>query len=179
MSDPSIHTISPEAYAPLSPEEFSTLFSKVQEARNKAYAPYSEFRVGAVLLSTSESAADKYISGCNVENASYPAGICAERCALVKAVSEGITQFRAVAVITDMTDEACSPCGICRQMLREFAAPSKDGDGASDEENIRNGKDFMVIMFTANGEKIKIKSLKQLLPMSFGPENLGKSTVNN
>lgn len=176
MSYPSVDTINPEAYEPLTTTEFHTLFSKVKAARDKAYAPYSEFRVGAVLLSTSEDESSKYISGCNVENASYPAGICAERCALVKAVSEGITQFRAVAVITD-ENEICSPCGICRQMLREFAAPTVESE--KDVDGIKNGKDLMVVMFTANGQQVKIMSLKQLLPMSFGPENLGKPTANH
>lgn len=172
-SYPSFSTISPETYAPLSKIEFNTLFEKVKEARSKAYVPYSHFRVGAVLLSKD----GQYVTGCNVENASYPAGICAERTALVKAVSEGITSFKGVAVITDEKEAVCSPCGVCRQMLREFATPSKDEEDV-DGSGLKNGKDFMVIMFTADGEKVKILSLKQLLPDSFGPENLGIEPVN-
>lgn len=117
-------------------------------ARNKAYAPYSNFRVGAVLLTED----GKYITGCNVENASYGAGICAERTALVKAVSEGYKKFKAIAVVTDK-EEVCSPCGICRQFIREF------------------GPNLPVYMFTALG-KYKVMTLDELLPLSFGPEDL-------
>ncbi|KAF7498205.1 hypothetical protein DV113_003782 [Geotrichum candidum] len=93
-----------------------------------------------------------YITGCNVENASYGAGICAERTALVKAVSEGHKKFKAIAVVTDK-EEVCSPCGICRQFIREF------------------GPKLPVYMFTATG-KYKLMTLEELLPLSFGPEDL-------
>lgn len=143
-------------YSPLTESEFQEIFDQVQKARNFAYAPYSNFRVGAVILTTD----GQYITGCNVENASYPVGICAERTAIVKAISSGITSFKAIAVITDEEEDLCSPCGICRQAIREFAP------------------DIPVLMFTANGEKFKKMSLEELLPMSFGPENLGKKTTN-
>ena len=84
-------------------------------AREQAYAPYSRFQVGAALLGRSGTV----YTGCNVENASFPAGTCAERCAVGKAVSEGEKEFVAIAVIGD-SEEPCAPCGICRQVLVEF-----------------------------------------------------------
>ncbi|KAH6565433.1 hypothetical protein BASA60_009933 [Batrachochytrium salamandrivorans] len=91
--------------------------------------------------------------GCNVENASYGGTICAERTAFVKAVSEGVKTFLAIAVITDK-DTAISPCGVCRQFMVEF------------------GKNLMVYQFSKNFKVVAIKSLKELLPDSFGPEDL-------
>ena len=84
-------------------------------AREHAHAPYSKFRVGAAL----EDSAGKIHTGCNVENASYGLTICAERVAVVKAVSEGARQFRRIAVAAD-TDQLTPPCGACRQILWEF-----------------------------------------------------------
>jgi cytidine deaminase len=88
-----------------------------------------------------------------VENASYGATICAERTAIVKAVTQGQKNFKAIGVASDLT-EPCSPCGICRQFIREFSS-----------------LDLPVYMFTTNGE-YKMLKLEQLLPMSFGPEHL-------
>ena len=85
-------------------------------AREKAYAPYSRFRVGAALL----CADGKIYTGCNVENASYPCGICAERTAAAKAVSEGSRDFMAIAV-AGSSAEKCTPCGVCRQFLYELS----------------------------------------------------------
>lgn len=87
---------------------------KAIEASRKAYAPYSNFRVGALLLASN----GQQFTGCNVENASYPASICAERTALVKAVSEGVKNFGLIVIATK---NGGSPCGICRQMLYEFS----------------------------------------------------------
>ena len=87
---------------------------KAIEASRMAYAPYSNFRVGALLLAKN----GQKFTGCNVENAAYPACICAERTALVKAVSEGIQEFELIVVATKTGG---SPCGMCRQMLYEFA----------------------------------------------------------
>ncbi|KAG9245117.1 cytidine deaminase-like protein [Calycina marina] len=95
--------------------EFNTLRERSSAAKATAYCPYSQFRVGATLLAGDGS----YIDGANVENASYPVGTCAERVAFGKAVTEGKKGFRAVAVATDISPPA-SPCGMCRQFIREF-----------------------------------------------------------
>src|SRR5689334_20234481 len=95
-------------------EQREQLVQAAVAAARLAYAPYSNYPVGAAL----QSADGTIFTGCNVENAAYPAGICAERTALVKAVSEGHQQFTALAVATKNSG---SPCGICRQMLNEFA----------------------------------------------------------
>ena len=94
----------------------SPLVAAATEARERAFAPYSGFRVGAALLAEGGS----IITGCNVESASYGLTICAERVALVKGISEGRTRFTAVAVVAD-TDRLTPPCGACRQLLWEFA----------------------------------------------------------
>ncbi|THH08433.1 hypothetical protein EW145_g2721 [Phellinidium pouzarii] len=134
----------------------------IPPAKEFAYSPYSNFRVGAALLSTS----GEIIKGANVENASYGGSICAERTAFVKAVSEGVRTFTALAVTTDMPT-AISPCGMCRQVIREFCA-----------------LDMPVLLVPSNylydsfdePEKvpIKVRTVKELLPDSFGPEHLPK-----
>ena len=104
------------------------LYERACEALKRAYVPYSEFPVGACLLSVDGRTFD----GCNIENASYGATVCAERVALYKAISEGERDFTAVAVTSSLPDRAF-PCGICRQVLSEFAPdiavvlPGKDG----------------------------------------------------
>lgn len=126
------------------------------EARGRAHAPYSHFLVGAALLCGS----GRVYLGCNVENASYGAGICAERTAAVKAVSEGETDFCAVAVVGFARDAApesaglAYPCGICRQFLREFAVPG------------------MPVYVARTPADIESTTLEVLLPHSFGPEDL-------
>lgn len=139
----------------LSAEERMKLITAALEAREYAYCPYSKFRVGAALLSDQGG----IITGANVENASYGGTICAERTALVKAVSEGMRKFVALAVTTDVAGPL-SPCGICRQFIREFCALKTPiflvhGDWTPD-----------------NSEKVKELTLEELLPYSFGPEDL-------
>ena len=124
------------------------LKAKAVEMLDMAYCPYSHFAVGAAL----ECADGTVFTGCNVENASYPAGICAERCAVSKAVSEGHRDLVRIA-IAGKGPEHCAPCGICRQVLREFAP------------------DLEVICLNGAGEE-KSFTLSQLLPHSFGPESL-------
>ena len=122
------------------------------EAREKAYAPYSGFRVGAALLGKS----GKIYTGCNVENAAYTPTNCAERTAVFKAVSEGEREFSAIAIVGGKGDKIadfCAPCGICRQVLAEFC-----------------DEDFPVIL--GNPNDYKIYTLKQLLPFSFGKGDL-------
>ena len=103
--------------------DYEALLSKAAEARDSAYAPYSHFTVGACLLAQN----GRLYTGCNVENASYGATICAERVALVKAISEGVHAFSALAIVGGDAGEAgtfCPPCGICRQVLSEFCEPT-------------------------------------------------------
>ena len=115
---------------------------------DRSYSPYSKFPVGAALL----CADGRVFTGCNVENAAYGSTICAERTALVKAVSAGVREFVALAVV-GRGEDFCWPCGACRQMLREFA-PNL-------EVVVGNGK-----------KELTVIPLPELLPHSFGPESL-------
>lgn len=126
------------------------LIALAQEARTQAYAPYSNFAVGAALLSRS----GRVFTGCNVENASYPLTTCGERAAVVRAVSEGERSFEAIAVVTAT---GASPCGACRQILREFAGP--DGD-------------LRVIIADLDGNAAT-HTIAELLPRGFTPDQLG------
>lgn len=120
------------------------------EAKKKAYAPYSQFSVGASLLTKS----GKIFTGCNVEIATYGGTICAERTAIVKAISEGEKEFQALCCVADMEDY-CTPCGICRQFIYEF------------------GAEIEVIMANKDG-KYRSASIAELLPHAFGPHSLNK-----
>lgn len=120
---------------------------KAIEASRNAYVPYSNFRVGALLIASN----GQRFTGCNVENASYPVSICAERTALVKAISEGVRAFDLIVVATPTGG---SPCGICRQMLYEFSP------------NMR------VICVNFEGKITIDKTLGQLLPHGFRPNDL-------
>ncbi|KAH1016031.1 cytidine deaminase [Dendroctonus ponderosae] len=96
--------------------DIQELIREATEARQNAYCPYSKFKVGAAVLSTDGT----IFTGCNVENAAFTSGICAEKCAYGKAVSEGKIKFRAVAVIAQQESFFTTPCGSCRQFMSEF-----------------------------------------------------------
>lgn len=100
----------------LSPAD-CVLLDRAREAKERAYAPYSRFRVGAALL----SADGRVFTGCNIENAAFSPTCCAERVAIFKAVSEGVRSFTAIAIAADKAP--CTPCGVCRQVLAEFGDP--------------------------------------------------------
>ncbi|NLW21977.1 MAG: cytidine deaminase [Tissierellia bacterium] len=126
------------------------LIRKALEAQKKAYAPYSNFRVGAALLTDDGN----IYTGCNIEIASYSATLCAERTAIFKAVSEGHRNIKAIAIVGD--SNYTYPCGVCRQVIREF------------------GKGTIIIV--ANSEEdYREYRLDELLPHSFGPEDLYKN----
>ncbi|GAH82733.1 unnamed protein product, partial [marine sediment metagenome] len=93
-------------------EEYIKLVKEAEKARKRAYTPYSKFQVGAAVLCDD----GKIFTGCNIENASFGLAVCAERVAIIKAISEGSTKFEAMAVVGD-TDKPCSPCGACRQVI--------------------------------------------------------------
>jgi cytidine deaminase len=142
------------------------------EARANAYAPYSGFRVGAAVLASS----GRIYKGVNVENASYPCGICAERSAISHAISEGERSIKAVALVgasaetvnnaasegstasegpAEGSSEYCPPCGICRQFMREFADPAE-----------------LQIISAKSADDYRQWTLEELLPQSFGPDSL-------
>lgn len=125
-----------------------TLLKMAYEVAEKAYAPYSKFKVGAALL-TEEG---KVFTGCNVECASFGGTNCAERTAVFKAISEGYHKYAAIAVVS-AGESFTYPCGICRQVLNEFA-PDID------------------IILDDHGT-VKVINLKEMLPYSFGPSDLG------
>lgn len=120
------------------------------EAREKSYSPYSHYKVGAALLTTH----GKIYTGCNIENAAYTPSNCAERTAIFKAISEGDQDFAAIAVVTI---NGGAPCGVCRQVIREFAP------------------DLTIIVGNITGD-YQVLTLPDLLPDSFGPENLPRET---
>jgi cytidine deaminase len=129
-------------------EEKKELIRLAQEAYAKAYVPYSHYPVGAATLWSS----GKIFAGCNVENASFGLTICAERNSIFQAVAHGERKLKAVAIAVP-TETFPSPCGACRQVLREFA------------------EDCLVILVNGQGET-QLTQLKALLPSSFGPEFL-------
>ena len=110
---------------------YRELYKKAKEMLPRAYAPFSKFRVGAALL-TKEG---EVYTGCNVENSSFGATICAERTAFVKAISEGESEFEAIAIVC--SDGEAWPCGICRQFMREFCDDEFKIITGNDEESLR------------------------------------------
>lgn len=128
-------------------QELQKLIQAATEMRKQSYSPYSNFAVGAAVLSN-----DGYIyGGCNIENASYGLTNCAERTAIFNAVSDGKRNISAIAVVAD-TDRPCSPCGACRQVIGEFKIPC-------------------IIMANLKGE-YKTVTLEELLPFSFSNTDL-------
>ncbi|GBR43335.1 cytidine deaminase [Neokomagataea thailandica] len=124
------------------------LIDEAIKARSKAYAPYSRFSVGAAL-----SCEGGVYSGCNVENAAYPLGSCAEAGAISAMIMAGMRKIDAVVVVGG--DMPCTPCGGCRQKLREFSQPN-----------------MKVYMVNPQGEVLLVRTLEELLPDSFGPDHL-------
>lgn len=132
------------------------LCEKALEMRAMAYTPYSHFNVGAALLCKDGS----IYTGCNIENAAHTPSNCAERTAFFKAVSEGKREFAAIAIAGGPAEakelDYCAPCGVCRQVMREFCEDSFE------VILVRNKKDYQVY------------TLKEVFPMGFGPESLGR-----
>ncbi len=120
------------------------------DVRERAYAPYSGFAVGAALLSDSGTV----YTGVNVENVCYPSGICAERTAAFKAVCAGELNFDAIAVVSE---GAAAPCGGCRQVLAEF------------------GRDMTIVLMEPDGRERRETTLRELLPEGFYPESLPRN----
>lgn len=131
----------------LTDKQKTTLIQAAAQARRRAYAPYSKYAVGSAVL----SATGRIYSAANVENAAYPLTICAERAAIVKAISEGEREFAAIAVVSS---NGGSPCGSCRQVMAEF------------------GLDTLVLIATAEGVLLQEISVGALLPGAFGPQDL-------
>ena len=128
-------------------EEQQALIDLANEARRRAYAPYSNYPVGAALRTKS----GRLYTGVNVENAAYPHTMCAERVAMFKAVSEGETEFEVIAVVTN---NGGSPCGGCRQVMAEF------------------GLDTLVLIADGQGNLQKVLTVSELLPEAFTPKHL-------
>ncbi len=129
-------------------QRYDELVAAARAARRDAYVPYSHYAVGAAVLAKS----GKVYAGCNVENAAYPTSLCAERVAIVKAVSEGERELVALVVVTS---NGGSPCGACRQVFSEFAED-----------------DAVILLATTRGNRRKKFTMKQILPDRFGPEHL-------
>lgn len=134
--------------------QIQKLIRMATEQMSYSYVPYSHFHVGAALLGKN----GKIYGGCNIENAAYTPTNCAERTAFFKAVSEGVRDFTAICVVggkDGVLRSYAPPCGVCRQVMREFCDPEK----------------FVIILATGP-EDYETFLLKDLLPMGFGPENL-------
>jgi cytidine deaminase len=129
--------------------QWDNLLNLAVKARENSYSPYSHYKVGAALLTTSGT----IFTGCNIENAAYTPSNCAERTAVFKAVSEGERDFAAIAVATS---NGVAPCGVCRQVMREFAP------------------NLTIILGDIEGN-YRVVSLTDLLPDSFGPEDLERA----
>lgn len=134
--------------------QIQELIDKAISMMDYSYVPYSHFHVGAALLAKN----GKVYGGCNIENAGYTPSNCAERTAFFKAVSEGVLEFDAICVVGGMNKvlkEYAAPCGVCRQVMMEFCDPDT----------------FQIILATSK-DQYEIFTLKELLPLGFGPNNL-------
>ena len=128
--------------------DLENLVAKARIARKNAYVPYSHYKVGAAVLTKS----GKVYTGCNIENAAYPSGLCAERVAIFKAASVGEREMVALAVVTSNLG---SPCGACRQVFSEFA-----------------DDDAVIVLAAAQGKRLKKFTMAEILPDRFGPHHL-------
>jgi cytidine deaminase len=131
--------------------DYKSLATAAIEAKSKAYPKYSNFYVGAALL----TGGNKIYNGCNIESSSYSLTVCAERTAIFKAISEGERKFKAIAVAGD-TEDFISPCGACRQVISDLCG------------------EIDIIMVNSKGDYV-VKKTSELLPFAFGDENLKKN----
>ena len=135
--------------------DIKLLVEEALKARKFSYSPYSRFQVGVALLAKD----GQIFTGCNIESASYTPSNCAERTAFFKAVSQGVREFEAIAVVGGPKEaknlDYCTPCGVCRQVMMEFCDP----------------KSFQVIV-AKNPEEYQVFTLEEILPMGFGPKDL-------
>ncbi|MDY3051706.1 MAG: cytidine deaminase [Ndongobacter sp.] len=140
----------------LSDSGYRTLVEEAKLSMEQAYVPYSGFRVGAALL----DGAGRVWRGCNIESASYTPTNCAERTAIFKAISEGVRDFRAIAIVGraphahELTQDATAPCGVCRQVMAEFCSG-----------------DFEIVLCNARDE-VEIWTLEEMLPLRFTKESM-------
>lgn len=134
--------------------EIKNLIRRALDMRLFSYTPYSHFNVGAALLAKN----GEVYKGCNIENASYTPTNCAERTAFFKAVSEGVKEFKAIAIVGGEADakelEYCPPCGVCRQVMSEFCT------------------DEFIIILAKSEDEYKVYTLPEILPERFGPKDL-------
>lgn len=134
----------------LSDKEIREYINKANSVLEKSYSPYSKYRVAAIIVD--QDGNEHY--GVNVENASYGLTICAERNVIPAAVTKGMKKVKLIAITGD-TENPISPCGMCRQVIREFA-----------------DKDIVIILGTSKNDSYKIWTLEEMIPYSFGPEDL-------
>ena len=135
-------------------QKIKELITYALNMRAFSYTPYSKFKVGAALLSSE----GKIYTGCNIENASYTPTVCAERTAFFKAVSEGVREFKAIAIVGGHADDKeldyCFPCGVCRQVMSEFC------------------RDSFLVIIAKSVDEYRTFSLPDILPERFGPKDL-------
>jgi cytidine deaminase len=132
-------------------QTWNALYRAAMDARDKAWAPYSKFQVGAALLLPNGD----IVTGCNVENATYGATVCAERTAVGCAVAGGHREFRAICIVTDL-EEPAAPCGICRQVLAEFC------------------DDLPIMLANPDGDRARV-TLSELLPRRFSGRDFAEN----